>query len=309
MLNTCRSRKVIGDQRRETPGPEPEGAEYAYRLSGQTDPGNIVAIDNNAIPLAGDGSFELPLRLASGSNRYVLSIKNAIGLVRYANLHLTAATSIDGKPVVAIAPIPTLVLQLPPEGMPMRNENLVVQGFTSPGNSVALNDDPAEVDDQGRFLASVPLRPGNNEMVARVTDADGYSGEIRRDIMYSTDAMFIMALADGKVSQITRKGNLAAAGSDTASETVTEGRVALYMKGTVLGKYLITAAFDTGQNEIGELFSELSRTNGLLRTSIRIRCTRFTAMTARSCTTPTPRASCTSRWKVSSSTPSSATTP
>jgi hypothetical protein len=187
----------------------------------------------------------------------VLSIKNAIGLVRYANLHLTAATSIDGKPVVAIAPIPTLVLQLPPEGMPMRNENLVVQGFTSPGNSVALNDVPAEVDDQGRFMASVPLRPGNNEMVARVTDADGYSGEIRRDIMYSTDSMFIMALADGKVSQITRKGNLAAAGSDTASETVTEGRVALYMKGTVLGKYLITAAFDTGQSEIGELFSEL----------------------------------------------------
>ena len=245
------------DRRRVTPGPEPDDAMYAYRLRGETDPGSVVAIDNSALPLATDGSFELPLRLKSGGNRYVLSVKNANGLVRYANLHLTASTSIDGEPVVAIAPIPTLVLQLPPDGIPMQHENLVVQGFTSPGNTVTLNDVTAEVDGEGRFLASVPLRPGNNEIVARVTDADGYTGEIRRDIAYSTDSMFIMALADGKISQISRKGNLAAAGSDTASETVTEGRVALYMKGEVLGKYLITAAFDTGQNEIGELFSDL----------------------------------------------------
>jgi hypothetical protein len=245
------------DPRRVTPGPEPDDAVYAYRLGGQTDPGNIVAIDNNALPVATDGSFELPLKLVSGSNRHVLSIKNASGLVRYANLHLTASTSIDGEPVVAVAPIPTLVLQLPPDGIPMRHENLVVQGFTSPRNTVTLNDVAADIDDAGRFMASVPLRPGVNEIVARVTDAQGYTGEIRRDVTYSTDSMFIMALADGKVSQISRKGNLAAAGSDTASETVTEGRVAVYLKGRVLGKYLITAAFDTGQNEIGELFSEL----------------------------------------------------
>jgi uncharacterized repeat protein (TIGR01451 family) len=246
-----------GDRRRDAPGPEPEDAVYAYRLGGRTDAGNVVTIDNAAIPLGNDGSFELPLRLRSGSNRHVLSVKNAGGLVRYANLNLTASTSIDGEPVIAIAPIPTLALRLPPDGIPMRNENLVVQGFTSPGNRVTLNEVVAEVDGNGRFVASVPLRPGNNEIIARVTDARGYTGEIRRDVMYSTDSMFIMALADGKISQLSRKGNLAAAGSDTDSETVTEGRVALYMKGTVLGKYLITAAFDTGQSEIGELFSDL----------------------------------------------------
>jgi uncharacterized repeat protein (TIGR01451 family) len=246
-----------GDPRRATPGPEPASAEYPYRLAGQTDPGNVVAVDNNAVPLANDGSFELPLTLKSGSNRYVLSIKNANGLVRYANLNLTASLSDDGEPIFAALPVPQLVLQLPPEGVPIRHENLVVQGFTSPGNSVVLNDVAAEVDSEGRFIASVPLRPGKNEIVARVTDPAGYTGVITRDVNFTTDALFIMALADGKISQISRKGNLAAAGADTASETVTEGRVALYMKGNVLGKYLITAAFDTGQGEIGELFSDL----------------------------------------------------
>jgi uncharacterized repeat protein (TIGR01451 family) len=246
-----------GDRRRTSPAPEPPDAEYAYRLGGHTDPGNVVTIDNNAIPLASDGTFELPLRLRPGSNRYVVSVKNAAGLTRYANLHMTAASSIDGEPVVAIEPVPTMVLKLPPAGIPMRHENLVVQGFTSPANAVSLNDVAAEVDDNGRFIATVPLRPGTNEIVVKVTDPLGHTGVIRREITYSTDSMFIMALADAKVSQLRRTGNLAAAGAQSASETVTEGRVALYMKGKVLGKYLITAAFDSGQNEIGELFSDL----------------------------------------------------
>ena len=245
------------DPRRATPGPEPADAGYPYRLAGQTDPGNVVAIDNNAVPLATDGSFELPLTLKSGSNRYVLSIKNASGLVRYANLNLTASLNVDSEPIFAVLPVPQLVLQLPPDGVPLRHENLVVQGFTSPGNSVALNDVAVEVDSEGRFIASVPLRPGKNEIVARVTDPNGYSGVITREFNFTTDALFIMALADGKVSQLRRTGNLAAAGATTDSETVTEGRVALYLKGNVLGKYLITAAFDTGQGEIGELFSDL----------------------------------------------------
>jgi uncharacterized repeat protein (TIGR01451 family) len=246
-----------GDRGRVSAEPEPVDAEYAYWLGGQTDPGNVVAIDNNAIPLASDGAFELPLRLRSGSNRFVVSVKNSAGLVRYANLHMTAATSIDGEPVVAIEPVPTMVLKLPPEGIPMRHENLVVQGFTSPDNAVTLNDVAAEVDINGRFVASVPLTPGANEIIVTVADPLGHTGTIRRDVTYSTDSMFIMALADGKISQLRRTGNLAAAGAQSASETVTEGRVALYMKGKVLGKYLITAAFDTGQNEIGELFSDL----------------------------------------------------
>jgi hypothetical protein len=65
-----------------------------------------------------------------------------------------------------------------------------------------------------------------------------------------------MALADGKVSQIVREGNLQVAGADLTDEIKTEGRVALYLKGTVRGKYLITAAFDTGFSNIDKMFSE-----------------------------------------------------
>ena len=130
-------------------------------------------------------------------------------------------------------------------------------GYTDPGNTVKINFQTVEVDETGHFLTSMELRTGLNTIVAIVTDKDGYTGRIARDIEYTGDALFVMALADGKVSQITRKGNLQAAGADSYDEVKTEGRVALYLKGTVLGKYLITAAYDSGINEIDKLFSEI----------------------------------------------------
>ena len=245
------------DPRSMTPGAEPDGAEYTYLLTGHTDSGNVVSIDGEELARSADGDFDLPLWLKDGDNRHVLSVRNNKGLVRYANLNLSVATNIDGKPVLAVAPIPSLVLQLPPAGVPMRQSNLIVPGFTTPGNTVMFNGAAVEVDSDGHFIANVVLERGMNKLTATVTDTNGYSGEIHRDVSYSADTLFIMALADGKISQISREGNLAAAGATTDSETLTEGRIALYMKGTILGKYLITAAFDTGQNEMGELFSDV----------------------------------------------------
>jgi hypothetical protein len=156
-----------------------------------------------------------------------------------------------------VEPVPKLVLQLPPEGIAMRNANLVVPGYTDPGNSVKINGESVEVDENGHFFTSLPLHSGTNSIVTVVTDSDGFTGSIQRDVEYTGNALFIMALADGKVSQITREGNLQAAGADSADEVKTEGRVALYLKGTVRGKYLITAAFDSGPSDSDKLFSEL----------------------------------------------------
>jgi len=245
------------DPRRRAITAGADGTGYLYHLTGHTDAGNVMALDGVEIDLTPAGDFDLSLTLHDGVNRRVVSAKNSKGLIRYANLRLAVSTSVDGEPVVAVAPIPSLVLQLPPKGIPMRQSNLLVPGFTNPGNTVQINGTAVDIDSDGRFIANVPLQPGVNKLTAKVTDADGYTGEIERDVNYSAESLFIMALADAKVSQIQRSGNLAAAGADAASETLTEGRVALYMKGKVLGKYLITAAFDTGQNELGELFSDV----------------------------------------------------
>lgn len=235
----------------------PPDAEYAYHLVGRTDPGNYVELDRKALDVDDTGRFESPLTLRTGRNAFVLSARNQNGFVRYANVHVTVKTNNDGVPILAVEPIPHLVLQLPPTGVPMRSANLAIPGYTHPGNSVTINGQPVDVDENGHFFTTLPLRLGNNSIVAIVTDPDGYMGGIARDIDYAGDALFIMALADGKVSQLAREGNLAAAGADQFDEVRTEGRIALYLKGTVKGKYLITAAFDSGSSEVDKLFGEI----------------------------------------------------
>ena len=241
---------------RET-GLVPPDAEYTYRLLAKTDIGNYVELDRKALEVDATGRFEAQLTLKPGRNVYVLSARNAQGFVRYANVQILVKTNNDGVPILTVEPIPKLVLQLPPEGIAMRNANLVVPGYTDPGNSVKINGQSVDVDENGHFFTRLPLQPGTNSIVTVVTDSDGFTGSIQRDIEYTGNALFIMALADGKVSQITREGNLQAAGADSVDEVRTEGRVALYLKGTVRGKYLITAAFDTGSSESDKLFSDL----------------------------------------------------
>jgi uncharacterized repeat protein (TIGR01451 family) len=235
----------------------PPDAEYAYHLVGKTDPGNYVEFDRQPLEVDETGKFESPLTLKAGRNAFVLSARNAKGFVRYANVQVMVKTNNDGVPILAVEPIPKLVLQLPPKGIAMRSSNLALPGYTDPGNKVRINDQPVDVDENGHFFTTLPLRPGNNSIVTIVTDPNGYTGGITRDVEYAGDALFIMVLADGKISQITRAGNLAATGADEFEEVRSEGRVALYLKGTVKGKYLITAAFDSGSSEVDKLFSEI----------------------------------------------------
>ena len=233
----------------------PQDIEYSYQLVGKTDPGNYVELDRQALEVDATGTFESLLTLTPGRNSFVLSARNAQGFVRYANVMVVVKTNNYGAPILAVEPIPNLVLQLPPKGVAMRSSKLVVPGYTDPGNTVEINYQTVEVDENGHFFTSMPLRLGMNSIVAIVTDPDGHKGSITRDIEYAGDALFVMALADGKISQIRRTGNLQAAGG-AADEVRTEGRVALYMKGTVLGKYLITAAYDSGSSELNKLFSD-----------------------------------------------------
>ena len=246
-----------GDPRHENPHQTPADAAYSYRLVGQTDAANIVRIDDVVVPVDSTGRLESNLQLNAGRNNFVLSVQNENGLVRYADIQLLVSTKDNGTPILAVQPVPSLVLQLPPHGVAMRSRNLLIPGYTDPGNAVTINDQAVEVDNEGQFIASVALNPGLNAVSVRVTNTLGYSGEIQRDVMFAGDSLFIMALADAKISQIRREGNLQAAGAQKYKETRTDGRVALYLKGTVRGKYLITAAFDTGTSEIGEMFKDI----------------------------------------------------
>ncbi|MCP5092611.1 MAG: OmpA family protein, partial [Gammaproteobacteria bacterium] len=227
-------------------------------LLARTEPGNTVHINGEPMALDTSGQFSAPIMLRTGDNYFGVVARNPMGVLRIANLRVTLDDASINEPEFVVEPIPQLALQLPPPGIPMTNSNLVVPGSTVPGNRVFINDREIGVSADGRFTANVELQLGENPFTARVVDADGYSGEIEQIFEYNGNPMFYMALVDGMVSQLQTNGNLTAAGKSQRNETIVEGRIAYYLKGHVLGKYLLTSAFDSGHGELGDLFSDLT---------------------------------------------------
>jgi uncharacterized repeat protein (TIGR01451 family) len=237
---------------------------FDYVLRGQTDAGGDIRLDGEPLAVDGEGRFEAPLQLSPGDNRYVLSATNPAGFVRYANLNVRMRVERDGKAVVAVPPIPALSVDLPGRDGLVTVGKLVVPGTTAAGNKVMVNGQEVPVAEDGSFLAVVPLENGENHFRAEVVDPDGNSGAIERSLHAGPGkGLFMLALADGKVTQLQRGGR------GGSSEVVTEGRLAFYLKGQVLGRYLLTAAFDSGTAKFSKLFSDLNaRDNDRLLTNL-----------------------------------------
>jgi uncharacterized repeat protein (TIGR01451 family) len=257
-------RMVLPGQTGDDPGAARAfGGEMDYTLRGLTDPGVEMLLDGVPVPVDGQGGFEIPLKLSRGDNRFVLAATNPAGFVRYGNLNVRMQVERDGEAIVAVAPIPNLTVQLPPRTVPLKGGRLVVPGATAAGNRVTINGQDVEVGEDGRFFATIELQSGVNNFRAEAIDPDGNMGAIEREIEVSETGLFMLAFADGKISQIERSG------AQPSGDTVTEGRIAFYLKGQVRGRYLLTAAFDTGTNEFSKLFSDLdARDNDRLLTNI-----------------------------------------
>ena len=112
--------------------------------------------------------------------------------------------------------------------------------------------------DDGRFATSVELSDGNSRLVVQVTDPEGRSGTIEHDVEAPRHQLFLMAFADGKIGSHSGDGAFETTGLADDSDLYFDGRLAFYAKGRILGKYLITAAFDSSKGRVEHLFDQVS---------------------------------------------------
>ncbi len=221
-----------------------------YELRGRTDPGNSLEIDGIGVSITDDGVFNHSLMLHSGKNSVSVIVTNAQGYSRIADLQATLSDrNVDGKLMLLVDPIPSLTVKLPQMGVLRTVPELPVSGVTNPLNKITINGERITVDPNGHFVANLVLPKGENSVRVEVTDPEGYSGVIERNIEISDDRMFFMAFADGKFGQLKGSGYLEASGLQKSNSFYSEGRVAYYLKGVIKGKYLITSSFDTGDND------------------------------------------------------------
>ncbi len=108
------------------------------------------------------------------------------------------------------------------------------------------------------FVAQQIVEPGTETVQISVLDQGGEGLHFSRDILIPENDWFYVGLADlavGRTFDISKR--VEALDEDDRNRFYTSGRLAGYVKGKIQGKYLLTAAVDTGDEEFGDLFDNL----------------------------------------------------
>ncbi|HEU0152841.1 MAG TPA: hypothetical protein VFQ84_05785 [Arenimonas sp.] len=141
------------------------------------------------------------------------------------------------------------------QNIPIYGSRVRIVGQDIPeGQSLKIDGRAYPVDLDRKFAAEFLLPVGKHAFEIEVGDRDA---AVRRtlDVDVSGRYLFVVALADVTVSGNSVSGAVVPVGvDDRYDDVITEGRLAMYLKGKVQGKYLVTAQADTRENEVGELF-------------------------------------------------------
>ena len=147
------------------------------------------------------------------------------------------------------------------QNIPVYGSRVRLQGRNIPeGMQLTINGQTIPVDLERKFVTEYLLPVGQHAFDVQVGGAKSAQGEIQRriDVDVSGRYFFAVALADLTYSQNSATGAAGPQNPDGRfdKDSLTEGRLAFYLKGKAKGKYLITAQADTEEREISRLFSD-----------------------------------------------------
>jgi hypothetical protein len=143
--------------------------------------------------------------------------------------------------------------------IPVHGGAVTVYGKNVPeGYSVTIFNEPVPVDANGSFVAQRILPPGDH-----VVDI-GIDGPMKggglyfsRDVNIPTNEWFYVALVEATIGKQTGDPGIEDVREGEFDKIYKKGRIAFYLKGKVKGEYLLTAAADTGEDDLKNLFRNL----------------------------------------------------
>ena len=120
-----------------------------------------------------------------------------------------------------------------------------------------INGQAIPVDLERKFAAEYLEPVGQHHYALQLKSRSGPSWDKTLDVDVTGRYLFLVAIADVTVSKASVSGNIEPVVGDEQYDDsfLSEGRLALYLKGKMKGKYLITAQADTHEREVGRLFN------------------------------------------------------
>lgn len=142
--------------------------------------------------------------------------------------------------------------------IPVYGGAVTVFGSNVPGqDSVLIMGERVPVDADGKFVVQRILPPGDHNVSVKVADRTAKGLEFSRDINIPSSEWFYVGLADVTVGKRFGSKDIESIAPGEYNNTYSKGRLAFYVKGKIKGRTLLTAAGDTGEDKLQNLFKGL----------------------------------------------------
>lgn len=147
--------------------------------------------------------------------------------------------------------------------IPVSGGAVTVYGRNVPeGYQVHALDGVVPLDRNNAFVVQRILPGGDHDVDVSVRGTSKTGGlEFSRAIHIPKNDWFFIGLADLTVGKRIGDKGIESVREGEYDSVYTKGRVAFYLKGKIKGKYLLTAAADTGEDELKEIFRNLDDKN------------------------------------------------
>jgi len=146
--------------------------------------------------------------------------------------------------------------------IPVTGGTVTVNGtHLKPGQTVSALGLEIPVDAQGKFAIKQILPAGPHAVEVKIGNPDGSATTFRRNLTIAKDDWFYVALGDLTVGRNRVSGPAVLVTGDTQhydNSTYIDGRGAFYLKGKIKGEWLLTAAADTREQPVRDLFRNFS---------------------------------------------------
>jgi outer membrane protein OmpA-like peptidoglycan-associated protein len=145
--------------------------------------------------------------------------------------------------------------------IPLSGSRVRIHGSDVPAAyALSIDGEPVPVDSRGTFAVERILPAGEYHMDVGITDARNESWHRQLDVKVSGGYLFMVGIADLTVGENDFSGSEKALSDEGDQDgSVSDGRLAFYMKGKFAGKYRVTAQVDTTEEDLGDVFSDLDR--------------------------------------------------
>ncbi|MCV0429155.1 MAG: TonB-dependent receptor, partial [Roseibium sp.] len=233
-------------------------AEIRITATTGTDAGKLV--DVIPVIVNGEGWWTMP----AGEDRefsYVLRVYDAKGRFDETHALTLARTSRDYQLAARETAVAPGMAQdrTAIRGIPVHGGAVTVFGRDVPPDyRIEAFGEHIPLDPDRSFVAQRILPPGDHDVqVAVKGPAKTGSLNFNRNINIPDNDWFYVALADLTVGKRIGDNQIETVRAGEYGSIYTKGRLAFYLKGKIKGKYLLTAAADTGEDDIGNLFRGL----------------------------------------------------